>query len=285
MASLHRIALCLALLAQTSHGVAQTSHGADISSQYEGDEELDKYDPSGMKDLFQNMDEDEDGYVTMREILEFGKHTRQAMSFNEVGEYLDESDTNKDGKVSLDEHLRAQEQNPSEDQHTQDEARQLETKKFEVADLDQDGLADKAELAALLYPEAHPETLEFVTEHAIETKDRNNDGTLNLKEFWDTEDDETAEEQDDSFKLLDLDGNGQLNHAELKHWESGTFYTEMAMKEFMQIVDTNKDGKVTIKELEANMHHPKVVNSEAASHFMDWIGHHSGDIEPSDEDL
>lgn len=61
-----------------------------------------------------------------------------------------------------------------------------------------------------------------------------------------------TEENLQTFKKLDKDGNGKLDLKEMFDYESGHIYTRKAMDHFMQVADVNKDGHVTVDELQAS---------------------------------
>merc|ERR1712008_401266 len=61
-----------------------------------------------------------------------------------------------------------------------------------------------------------------------------------------------TEDNLEMFKKLDKDGNGKLDLKEMFDYESGHIYTRKAMDQFMQHADVNKDGHVSVDELQAS---------------------------------
>ena len=168
-----------------------------------------------------------------------------------------------------------------------EQGKQLEKQKFQLADVSGDGKLNIEELPNLFYPETHEGVLGVVTENTMKTKDNNGDGKLTAKEFWagDALDEEMrdapiSEEEEADFKKLDSNGDGFIELKEMKFWESGKFHTQQAMEKMFEIADKDKDGHVTAQELEDAREQIagltgglRTQGSDAQYHLMEWAEH------------
>jgi len=235
-----------------------------------------------MKALSVKMDKNGDGKLSMQEIIDFWKVTRKAIAIAGIGEQLEEMDVNKDGKVSLEEFSKPDE-NPPEgasdaaEKVTEAALAELEKEKFAVADVDKDGFLDEHELPHAVHPEIHDGLLTMMATNTLKSKDTNKDGELDAKEFWDVTEESPMEaeewkEHQADFDKVDTDKSGKLSIKELLEWEGGTFHTRNAMEELFSIADDDKDGHLTADEIGA--HAPDLSDSEATMHFSEWAEHH-----------
>lgn len=231
-------------------------------------------------DLHAKFDQNGDGKVSLSEVLDFARHMSKAIAGKDVSAILEEIDTDKDGKLSLQEHLNdlhQQADGGDEAEMKELESRKVvETAKFKAADVDKDQILSAHEVASLFYPETNPAVLEVVVQDTMKMKDKDGDGVLSAKEFWEfgEEDGEEqlSEEEMQDFQKLDKDGNGVLNMEELRAWESGLFHTEAAMIKLIQIADKDGDMQATAEELENARE--ELANSDAQYHLIEWAEHH-----------
>merc|ERR1719487_1178789 len=116
-------------------------------------------------------------------------------------------DANKDGKISLEELLESnfgvpfpegEAPTPDAEQAAEDERikkeKELEKEKFKLADKNGDGFLDKDELPAAFYPETHDGVLALTAAAALKSKDKDGDGELTPTEFWQNEGDDINSE-------------------------------------------------------------------------------------------
>lgn len=246
----------------------------------EDDVEQDALSTEQMRGMHGKIDSNRDGKISMEEIMRFSHDMRKAVASKDISTVLDEMDTDKDGKLSLEELLKDMEQwgESEEESKEEKEARVLvEKEKFSVADRDRNGVLDQGELPALFYPEVDDAVLEITAKEALKQKDRDHDGKLSNKEFWegdvvDGEDLEITEEERADFTKLDKNGDGFLDLSELKVWESGKFHTEEAMKSMFEIADKDHDLHLSADELEAAR--AQIAGTDAQYHLMEWAEHH-----------
>jgi len=234
-----------------------------------------------LRKLHAKFDGNGDGRVSLSEVMAFAENVGKAIAGKDIGAILEEIDTSKDGKLSLDEHIN--------DIHNQadggDEAEMkelehrkgVETAKFKAADTNRDGFLDKTELPALFYPETHEGVLDVTVAETMRQKDLNHDGKLTPKEFWesdqmDGDDADLSDEEKADFARLDTNGDGALDQRELRSWESGRFHTEDAIKKLFDASDKDSDLHLTADELAQAR--DQIAASDAQYHLIEWAEHH-----------
>jgi len=243
-----------------------------------------------MERLHTKMDANGDGKLSMPEILEFWKNTRQGIDRKSEktggSNHMEMMDRNRDGKVSLAEFVSKEAEEWVMDRAEKEREsifKELEAAKFKAADRNSDGFLDEVELPDAIYGETHDEIVAIMATQDLKRKDLNGDGELDAKEFYEVNgahaagDIEQRESEDwkdlmAEFAKLDLDRNGKLNREELVAWESGAFYTASDMREVFEVADDNKDSHVSLEEL--HKHLPELAGSEAANHLNEWAEHH-----------
>ena len=93
-----------------------------------------------------------------------------------------------------------------DDQISVERVRALETEKFKAADVDHDDVLNLEEMASLFYMETSPPVLDVVVRDTLKTKDKNKDGVLSAKEFWDfAPGEKIRDEEMKEFRKLDKD--------------------------------------------------------------------------------
>merc|ERR1712226_444695 len=113
--------------------------------------------------------------------MEFSDDMRKRIAVRDIGAVLEEMDSNKDGKLSLEELVKDMEQwgeGDEDDKKEQERRKELEAAKFKVADENGDELLGPEELPALFYPETHAGTLDLTTRATLQEKDKDGDGLL-----------------------------------------------------------------------------------------------------------
>mmetsp|Transcript_56127 Transcript_56127/g.99939 ORF Transcript_56127/g.99939 Transcript_56127/m.99939 type:complete len:296 (-) Transcript_56127:22-909(-) len=244
-----------------------------------GDEdEVQPLGPETLHSLFQKFDKNRDSKVTLQEILAFSQSLATAIAEKDAQPILEGMDVNADGKLSLEELLRdveGQSSRPGEadawDEKEMEKQMGYETAKFKAADQNGDMLLDSQEVAALFYPESSPAVLEIASKADKEMKDKDGDGYVSLKEWYEMDDMTPDDEQDEEFKDLDKDGNGLLDTAELERWWSGVFHTESHMMELLKISDKDGDNAVTLKELENAAE--EIMHTDSHYRLVEWAEH------------
>mmetsp|Transcript_6278 Transcript_6278/g.12810 ORF Transcript_6278/g.12810 Transcript_6278/m.12810 type:complete len:284 (+) Transcript_6278:89-940(+) len=222
-----------------------------------------------------------DGKVALAEIMQYADGIGKEIAGRDISAIMEEIDTSKDGKLTLEEHLNdisnQADGGDEEELKELEQRKKVEAAKFQAADLNGDSMLDASELPALFYPETHPGVLAVTVAETLRQKDTDNDGKLTAKEFWeadaaDGDEGELSEEENADFAKLDSDGDGKLDMNELKSWESGRFHTEEAMKKLFEIADKDNDMHITADELADARE--QIAVSDAQYHLIEWAEHH-----------
>merc|ERR1712216_1057415 len=172
--------------------------------------DIDKYDDKGFEEyddeeheefrsedqlhrMHAKFDVDSDGKVSLQEVMAFYDSVENSTASTNTVEYLEDLDTNKDGFLSLEEHLNGMhyELDSGDDEKKTEVEHQkrlqfltVETAKFKAADINGDGKLDKSELISLFQPETHEGVLKVTVEETMRQMDTNKDGKLTAAEFW-----------------------------------------------------------------------------------------------------
>lgn len=227
------------------------------------------------------MDGDKNGRISLGEVLDFAKGTGQRIAAKDVATVMDEIDTSKDGKLSLEEHIadiKAEADKGDEEEQEELAHRiEVETAKFRAADRSGDDALHPDELTGLFYPETHSGVLSVTVKETLRQKDKNGDAKLSPQEFWeadlaDGDDGQLTEEEKADFKKLDKNGDGVLELAEIDAWESGRYHTEEAMQKLFEVADKDSDMHLTADELVKARE--EIALSDAQYHMIEWSEHH-----------
>lgn len=233
-----------------------------------------------LRNLHGRFDQNGDGKVSLEEVMAFAHRLTKVIAGKDIGDIMEEIDHSKDGRLSLEEHL--QDIHNQADGGDEEEMRELaqrkevESAKFRAADENGDQVLEKHELASLFYPETHDGVLDVSTGETLRLKDKDGDGKLDPREFWEAHDGagaefDLSEEEVEDFQKLDVNGDGYLDHAELKLWESGKFHTEEAMRKLFEIADKDNDLHLTVDEIIAARE--QIAASDAQYHLIEWAEH------------
>ncbi|CAE8641967.1 unnamed protein product [Polarella glacialis] len=120
-------------------------------------------------------------------------------------------------------------------------ARDLELEKFKVADgPNGNGRLEGEELISMFGHGVDAAVTEVLAKSSLQAKDSDGNGKLSHHEFWwdhvhDEELDDDGRNRTLTFSMLDLDGDGELNVAELVSWESGSYFRREAVAKTLMI--------------------------------------------------
>ncbi|XP_022799420.1 calumenin-A-like isoform X4 [Stylophora pistillata] len=134
-----------------------------------------------------------------------------------------------------------------------------DSKRFEHADVNRDGLLSRDELISLFHPEESANMFGVIVEEFMEYMDSDNDGLLSFREYkGKTADTGNTDEHSakESFKRLDKDSDGKLNKEEMKLWLEAVNTSAQANNQAqrqVQLADDNKDGFLSKKEIMNHM--------------------------------
>jgi len=242
-------------------------------------------DPRKMEAMHKKMDIDGDGKVSLREFFEFNKLTFNHMAAKESAN-MEMYDTNKDGKVSLEEMMNIFQDDSdtsllSDDkkkEHEEDKKSQEQQTKerFEAADTNKDGQLDKNELGHFDHPQASPDVLKALVKARVKRKDQDGDGKLDSNEYFADEDGD-----EETFSKMDVDADGKLSEEELYMQETKENHVHSAFKALLADADTDKDSHLSLDEFLKHM--PLIADHKAAGYIHDWMLHH--EIEARGDEL
>jgi len=215
-----------------------------------------------LRSMHAKMDKNADGKVSFLEITTYFNGNHKAFESKNMAAILEDfgaTDTDKDGSLSLEEHLKhiKTTSEMTDDSNVWARYQEHETVKFRAADIDHDGVLSKTELPHLLFPEHYEGVLTASVDELMRQNDEDKDGKLNATEFVDlhgemSKHQDGAEDQAD-FAKLDTDGDGFLNAVEMRDWETGQLDINVAMKKLFEVADKDKDGSLTADELAGAM--------------------------------
>lgn len=250
----------------------------------EGTEPTESLTEDQLRKMHAKFDGNGDGKVSFEEIIAFSKAIGKAIATKdgETGNsasMLVEIDVNKDGKVSLEEHLKdihSQHEGGNEVEMAElEHIKGHEAEKFKAADTNGDGHLDKDELPSMFFPEHHEGVMDVTVAQSMRKRDTDKDGKLSVLEFWhhdnSTEADLTKDEKVD-FAKLDGNNDGFVDSKELRAWESGSFHTEDIMTKLFELADKDTDKHITADEMAKAA--GKIATCDAQHHLMEWAEHH-----------
>merc|ERR1719486_1725825 len=171
--------------------------------------------------LHKRFDANNDGKVSLNEILDFSKQARKDINAKRSKDEFSLMDENKDGKISVDEMTAFSFGAPMPD---------------DVEMPAPSGAEAEDEALGVLYPEHHDEVLHVQTHHELKDRDKDGDGMLTYDEFWETDSEDSKmleqdgripvdadspetdliKQQKEEFKMLDVDGSGKIDIEEYK---------------------------------------------------------------------
>jgi len=260
-------------------GEADDAHDADQEfdplSHYE-DTDSGTLTEDHMRQLHAKLDKNSDGKVHVDEILHYAQKTRKNVVKKEIAGMFDEIESTQDGHLSLEEHMSEMTEFHKGGEDEIEKQRAAEMAKFKAADTNGDDKLDADELVHLMHPETHPEVLEVHTKEEMRNRDTDKDGKLSKEEWLEAQKrgeytDPDAHDPHDDFEKLDANKDGGIDMDELRHWESGRFHTEHAMKKLYHVADKDKDHHMSVEEMVAMVDH--IDGHDAHPHFLDWVFH------------
>uniref|UniRef100_A0A0K0G3P3 Reticulocalbin-3 n=1 Tax=Strongyloides venezuelensis TaxID=75913 RepID=A0A0K0G3P3_STRVS len=218
------------------------------------------------------MDKNNDGKVTLTELVEWIYTSMVKLDNTEAEERFAEIDTNKDNFITWKEY--AHEAFGTEEPVTDADDKKLydeDKNYFGAADLNNDNKLSKSEFYAFQSPEHHPHMHQVLIQHTMIEKDTNKDGKISLDEYLQdahgSGDAEWYKSEKERFnKEYDKNHDGILDENEIKAWLipsiKDTAKTEA--EHLMEKADVNKDKNLSYDEIVDA--HQTFVGSEATNY-------------------
>jgi len=222
----------------------------------------------GLETLHGKIDHDKDGNISVSDLHAFAKEMRKYESHQHMRKvegqtYFDHVDANADGRVTEDEVLALTDE-------TMLNVQLIDLAKFKAADLDKSGDLDTQEFRFFFHPDVDQGVEHAFALHHHDSKDKDQDGFLNIEEFFGGAVIHQQEGWDADFKKLDKNKDDKLDVEETKAWDSGRHYLEEAMEWLATHADTNKDGQITLDEFTSPEMLKGLHLTMAGFHLEEW---------------
>ncbi|XP_071256024.1 reticulocalbin-1-like isoform X1 [Salvelinus alpinus] len=242
--------------------------------------------------IVERIDGDGDGFVTITELKAWIKRVQKRYVYENVAKVWTDYDLNKDNKISWDEYKQATYgyylSNPEEfeeatDQFSFKKMLPRDESRFQTADLNGDLAADREEFTSFLHPEEFDHMKDIVVQETLEDIDKNGDGHVDEDEYiadmfsheeGGPEPDWVRTERDQFSDFRDLNKDGKMDVAEIRHWILPQDY-DHAMAEARHLVyesDQDKDTMLTKEEILENWN--MFVGSQATNYGEDLTKNH-----------
>lgn len=175
------------------------------------------------------MDANRDGFVDKNELIEWVLKSFMTLAEEDGRERLEEEDTDQDGFVTWDEHLKDSFDNEdptSQENSMLDELMAEDKALWQTADINNDGKLDSNEFPAFNSPEEYPHMHDTLYKQTMLKRDKNKDGFLDLYEYSsdihgnppDPKSEHFIVEKDRFHNEYDRDKDGKLNKEEIISW-------------------------------------------------------------------
>lgn len=229
-----------------------------------------------LKKIIKQIDTNEDGVVSLRELAEWIKNLNDNYYIKDANRRFAMLDTDKDDFITFNEYARSM--GLDDDPVMYEDYVERDRVKFRAADEDGDGKLSKTEFSFFMYPEQHQFMSNHVVGEFLEHHDDDHDGSISLKEFTAVyhphlsagagEPNWLQDEKDNFKEHLDKNGDGKLDRDELTAWiipDDGMFGMEEA-EYLMSEADIDKDKQLS--ELEILDNYQVFVNSRVSEPFL-----------------
>lgn len=262
----------------SNHNVKKTesefTHEVMLGSAKEA-EEFDHLTPEESKKrlslLLTKIDTNGNKFVDPEELYAWIIKSFKKLSEEEAEERFDDADLNKDDKITWKEQLMDSfgEEGEFGETDSEDELLMKADKRlFEAADLNRDGVLDKAEYKRFCNPEDFGDMLPILIQNTLEEKDLNKDGHIDFEEFIGDKskmhDNEYIISEKASFEVnYDKNKDGVLSSEEIISWVVPNS-SQIAIEETRHLLaaaDDNHDSLLSYDEVIEN--HDVFVGSEA----------------------
>uniref|UniRef100_A0A1A8KFW6 Reticulocalbin 3, EF-hand calcium binding domain n=1 Tax=Nothobranchius kuhntae TaxID=321403 RepID=A0A1A8KFW6_NOTKU len=286
------------------HQADLSDHAHDDSHNYQYDHEaflgkeeaktFDQLSPEESKErlakIVDRIDTDKDGYIGHAELHHWIRHRQRRYIEENVNKHWKDYDKNQDDKISWEEYKNTtygfylgEEFDDVEDKNTYKAMLARDERRFKTADRDGDGIATREEFTAFLHPEEFDYMKDVVVQETVEDIDKDKDGKINLEEYigdmftpedGESEPDWVQTEKKQFSEFRDVNKNGFLDPEEVAQWilPGDVDHADNEAKHLIHETDTDKDEKITKKEILANWN--MFVGSQATNYGEDLTKKH-----------
>uniref|UniRef100_A0A8C5WIB7 Reticulocalbin 1 n=1 Tax=Leptobrachium leishanense TaxID=445787 RepID=A0A8C5WIB7_9ANUR len=242
--------------------------------------------------IVDRIDNDKNAFIGTEELTAWIKRVQKRYVYENVARVWKDYDVNKDNHISWEEYKQATYgyylANPEE---FQDAAEQFNFKRmmprderrFKRADVNGDLEASREEFTSFLHPEEFEHMKDIVILETLEDIDKDGDGFVNEEEYiadmfaheeGAVEPDWVATEREQFADFRDLNKDGKMDHAELRHWILPEDYdhAQAEARHLLYESDLNKDKLLTKEEILQNWN--MFVGSQATNYGEDLTRNH-----------
>ncbi|KAJ8024308.1 Calumenin [Holothuria leucospilota] len=223
--------------------------------------------------IVDRIDKNKDGFVVLDELKKHIEHQQHMSNVAHSTSVWKIRDYNRDGHVTLQEYIymaygvitsKGEDELVQLEENERMDFRKMirrDKKRWNYADQDRNGHLNIDEFTSFLHPEESPHMRSIVIEETLEDIDRDGDGLVSLEEYIgdmfkpespnEPEPAWVAQEREQFGLYRDRNKDGKMDQAEIGEWILPTEYdhAEAEAKHLMYEADTNKDDKLTKKEI------------------------------------
>ncbi|XP_033331412.1 reticulocalbin-2 [Megalopta genalis] len=235
--------------------------------------------------LLTKMDLNNNKFIERNELKAWILRSFSMLSDEDSQDRLEDTDSDKDGKVSWAEILQDMYGSDSEDLEADVKLITDDKQTFEAADMNKDGYLDPDEFKAYTHPEETPRMFPLLLRQALDDKDMDKDGYISFQEFIGNrakaENKEWLLVEKDKFDYEhDKDKDGRLDSDEILSWlvPSNDEIASGEVDHLFAASDDDHDNRLSFEEVLD--HHDAFVGSEATDY-----GDHLQDIERFQDEL
>jgi len=217
-------------------------------------------------EIVKKIDTNKDQFLEEDELRRWMQKTSDRYMQEDINNQFPGHDTDNDGLVSWAEYEDSvfgfmTSEDFEEQRLTKDQMISRDKRRFEAADLDQNGSLDEKEFGSFLHPEDHDHMRAIVVSETLEDLDKNGDGKIDQNEYisdmYHPDGDEEEEPvwlkiEIEHFRTIrDKDGDGFLNHDEVQNWLLPVEYDhiEAEAQHLVSECDTDDDAKLSYDEV------------------------------------
>ncbi|KAJ0001094.1 hypothetical protein NQD34_006114 [Periophthalmus magnuspinnatus] len=240
--------------------------------------------------IVDRIDTNKDGFIDHSELHWWIKHRQRSYIQENVNKHWSDYDKNKDGMIAWEEYKNTtygyylgEDFDDVEDKSTYRTMLSRDERRFKVADRNHDGIATREEFTAFLHPEEYDYMKDMVVQETVEDIDKNGDGKVDMQEYigdmyseedGESEPDWVQTERKHFSEFRDFNKDGFLDKDEVAQWvlPGEVDHADNEAKHLIHETDTDKDEKITKKEILANWN--MFVGSQATNYGEDLTKRH-----------